>query len=56
MVNTTVGATEIIKVSAEKRNEQSDLLAVEEPLEIRLTYGPLDSRLEKAIAVTMRTP
>lgn len=56
MVNTTVGATEVIKVSAEQRNQQPDLLAVEEPLEIRLNYGPLESRKEKAIAVTMRTP
>ncbi|MEQ9167521.1 MAG: formate dehydrogenase accessory sulfurtransferase FdhD [Fulvivirga sp.] len=56
MVNTTVGATEVIKVSGKQRNQQPDLLAVEEPLEIRLNYGPLESRQEKAIAVTMRTP
>ena len=33
-----------------------DVLAVEEPLEIRLRYGPRDARLVKSISVTMRTP
>ena len=33
-----------------------DTLAVEEPLEIQLAYGPEDSRQVKSISVTMRTP
>ncbi|WP_245632368.1 formate dehydrogenase accessory sulfurtransferase FdhD [Edaphobacter aggregans] len=33
-----------------------DLLAVEEPLEIQLTFGPSDARRTKSITVTMRTP
>ena len=33
-----------------------DTLAVEEPLEIQLAYGPMDSRRVKSISVTMRTP
>lgn len=33
-----------------------DLLVVEEPLEIRLGYGPLDDRHETRLSVTMRTP
>jgi FdhD protein len=33
-----------------------DLVAVEEPLEIRLGYGPATDRQQRAIAVTMRTP
>jgi FdhD protein len=33
-----------------------DLLAVEEPLEIRLEYGPLTARSRKSISITMRTP
>lgn len=33
-----------------------DFLAVEEPLEIRLGYGPRAGRQSKSIAVTMRTP
>nr|WP_242617670.1 formate dehydrogenase accessory sulfurtransferase FdhD [Edaphobacter modestus] len=34
----------------------ADLLAVEEPLEIQLTFGPSDARRTKSITVTMRTP
>jgi FdhD protein len=33
-----------------------DSLAIEEPLEIQLTYGPSNSRQTKSISVTMRTP
>jgi FdhD protein len=33
-----------------------DVLAVEEPLEIRLAYGPRQDRQLKSISVTMRTP
>jgi FdhD protein len=33
-----------------------DLLAVEEPLECQLAFGPLDKRKTKSISVTMRTP
>jgi FdhD protein len=33
-----------------------DTLAVEEPLELQLAYGPLGSRQVKSISVTMRTP
>ncbi|ETZ24731.1 formate dehydrogenase accessory sulfurtransferase FdhD [Pedobacter sp. V48] len=34
----------------------SDLLSVEEPLEIRIAYGPKSERIQKNISVTMRTP
>lgn len=34
----------------------TEALAVEEPLEIRLRYGPADARATKSISVTMRTP
>jgi len=33
-----------------------DLLAVEEPLELQLAYGPSSARKVKSISVTMRTP
>lgn len=36
--------------------EQPDLLAIEEPLEIRLGFGELDQRQQRSLAVTMRTP
>lgn len=35
---------------------QEDQLAVEEPLEIRLAYGPAGQRVQRSISVTMRTP
>lgn len=34
----------------------SDTLAVEEPLEIRIEYGPEIQRIRKSISITMRTP
>ncbi len=38
------------------RRSESDAVAVEEPLEIRLGYSAAGKRAEQAIAVTMRTP
>jgi FdhD protein len=35
---------------------QPDLLAVEEPLEIRLGYGEVADRQQRSLSVTMRTP
>ena len=35
---------------------QSDLLAVEEPLEIQIAFGPAHARRRQSLAVTMRTP
>ena len=37
-------------------SEEPDLLAVEEPLEMRLGYGPAGRREQSTISVTMRTP
>ena len=34
----------------------TDVVAVEEPLELRIAFGPLGARQTKAITVTMRTP
>ncbi|MBC7778281.1 MAG: formate dehydrogenase accessory sulfurtransferase FdhD [Phycisphaerae bacterium] len=36
--------------------EETDLLAVEEPLEIRLEFGPIAKRKSQNISITMRTP
>lgn len=36
--------------------ETPDPVTVEEPLEIRLIYGPEDDRVERSLAITMRTP
>jgi FdhD protein len=47
---------EIVKVGNNTALKVKDLLAVEEPLEIRLGYGPSESRAQKTLAITMRTP
>lgn len=46
----------ITKVAGSHREKRNDLLAVEEPLEIRITHGKPDHREQKNISVTMRTP
>lgn len=46
----------IIKVVKGKAEEVDDLLAVEEPMEIRLGYGAPQKREQKSLSVTMRTP
>jgi FdhD protein len=49
-------AVSIEKVLGLSLRHAHDALAVEEPLEIQLAYGPLDARSVKSISVTMRTP
>ncbi|QDK78587.1 formate dehydrogenase accessory sulfurtransferase FdhD [Spirosoma sp. KCTC 42546] len=51
-----VAPTTIQKVAGESLTEAPDLLAVEEPLEIRLGFGPMSNRQQKPVSVTMRTP
>ena len=46
----------IQKVNQTNIVEQTDYLAIEEPLEIRLRFGQVDNRQQKSLAVTMRTP
>ena len=60
---TSVAAVQILKVSSPgsdknsfASNQAEDLLAVEEPLEIRIVYGSEKERLKKSISVTMCTP
>lgn len=45
-----------VEQPANMAEEQPDLLATEEPLEIRLGYGPATDRQQRSISVTMRTP
>lgn len=47
---------QITKITNKTALIQADLLAVEEPLEIRLGFGPMDEREQKSLSVTMRTP
>jgi FdhD protein len=56
MPSPSVASTEVLKFKGKEQQEQSDLLAVEEPMEIRLGYGKGVSRKQKTVSVTMRTP
>lgn len=51
-----VAHARIKKINAAETVQADDLLAAEEPLEIRIGYGPQDDRKQKSISVTMRTP
>ncbi|GAA4016696.1 formate dehydrogenase accessory sulfurtransferase FdhD [Hymenobacter fastidiosus] len=44
------------KVAGTTITEASDVLAAEEPLEIRLGYGPAGQRQHRTLSITMRTP
>lgn len=48
--------TSIEKIAGQTSQHIWDSVAIEEPLEIQLGYGPGDSRQTKSISVTMRTP
>ena len=47
---------DIVKVNAGGSSTRPDLMAVEEPLEIRLGFGAASDRQQINLAVTMRTP
>jgi FdhD protein len=51
-----VGTAEIVRVTRGEIGILEDAVAVEEPLEIQLVYGPADNRRVKSISITMRTP
>lgn len=46
----------VIRVEGHMGSVASDVLAIEEPLEIRIAFGPKEGRSVKNISVTMRTP
>src|SRR5262249_4679514 len=52
------GLTEVAvqRIAGTASSRGCDVLAVEEPLEIRLEYGPATDRTGRSITVTMRTP
>ncbi len=52
----SVKPVEITKVTSAGGKLTPDLMAVEEPLEIRLGFGPQGDRIQKSLSVTMRTP
>lgn len=55
-MSTLVVPTRVTTVEGEARTERDDLLVTEEPLEIRLGFGPDHDRREVRLSVTMRTP
>ncbi len=56
MTKPSVSHIHIVKVNHNQTEQTVDLLAVEEPLEIRIGFGSSDDRQQKNISVTMRTP
>ncbi|MFA9212745.1 MAG: formate dehydrogenase accessory sulfurtransferase FdhD [Candidatus Methylacidiphilales bacterium] len=56
MSKPSVAPISIIKVNQDGQKTANDLLAVEEPLEIRIGFGPKENREQRNISVTMRTP
>ncbi|MEJ5106004.1 formate dehydrogenase accessory sulfurtransferase FdhD [Chryseobacterium sp. MYb328] len=54
--NKSVQKIEIVKVKEDKSFPYTDDISVEEPLEIRISYGSKGQRESKNISVTMRTP
>ena len=51
-----VAALEVDVVVDGTVTRKRDVVTMEEPLEIRLVHGPADGRVERSVAVTMRTP
>lgn len=51
-----IASLPVWKVSSGRFFEATDMVAVEQPLEIRLQYGPGGARTERNLSVTMRTP
>ena len=52
----SVSSAKIIKIGSQGQENVPDLVAIEEPLEIRLGIGPVDKREQISLSVTMRTP
>jgi FdhD protein len=52
----SMSQTTVERVAGRTSRPVLDSLAIEEPLEIQLNYGPPDSRKTRSISVTMRTP
>ena len=56
MAISSVNQAKVTRFNQGISEESPDLLAVEEPLEIRLQYGPESDRSEQTLSITMRTP
>lgn len=56
MTRTPVASTEVERIEGTLRAQTTDLVAVEEPLQIILEHGEGHARIETPLAMTMRTP
>ncbi len=56
MARTPVVSKKVERIEHERRAQTSDLIAVEEPLQIILEHGDAHARKETPLAMTMRTP
>jgi len=56
MPKSRVATIEVTRIEKQEFTVTPDLLAVEEPLEIRIGFGATTNREQKSISVTMRTP
>ena len=56
MKNPAITPVAIRRYTGNTFSDTEDLLAIEEPLEIRLLHGPRENRIQTNISVTMRTP
>jgi len=56
MARTPVASTKVERVERDGREQASDLVAVEEPLQIIIEHGAAHARTEAPLAMTMRTP
>ena len=55
-MTSSVSSAKIVKIGSQGQENVPDLVAIEEPLEIRLGIGPADRREQISLSVTMRTP
>jgi FdhD protein len=56
MARTPLVSTKVERIERQRREHTSDLIAVEEPLQIILEHGSAHARAETPLAMTMRTP
>jgi len=56
MARTPVVSTKVERIERQRREHTSDLVAVEEPLQMILEQGDTHTRAETPLAMTMRTP
>jgi len=56
MARTPVASAEVERIERTRREQGSDLVVVEEPLQILLEHGDAHARSEAPLAITMRTP